>query len=258
MLVHVLDHDDRTIDHRADRDCDSSERHDVRTDAHGAHGDECDQDANRQGDDRDQRRARVQQEHDAYDRHDDGFLQQLAAEILDRTVDQIAPIVDRAHDDSGRKSLGRLCELGLDARNRRERIFSEAHDDDAADRVASAVQIGHAAPNCRADTHAPELGDAHWCTCGGCTDDDILDVGDRFEVAKSPHHVLALGQLHHHRADIAVGALNGTHDARNRNAVREELGRVDVHLILLFESTHAGNFGDARHGRQRVAEIPVL
>src|SRR3546814_3834952 len=40
MLVHVLDHHDRGIDHRTDGDRDTAERHDVGTDALRSHHDE--------------------------------------------------------------------------------------------------------------------------------------------------------------------------------------------------------------------------
>ena len=62
MLVRVLDHDDRRVDHRADRDGDAAQAHDVGVDAEQAHRDERDQHADRQHDDRDQRASHVHQE----------------------------------------------------------------------------------------------------------------------------------------------------------------------------------------------------
>ena len=52
--------------------------------------------------------------------------------------------------------------------------------------------------------------------------------------------------------------LDGAHHARDRNAVREQLRRIDVDLILLLESADARDLRHARHGGERVAEIPVL
>ncbi len=62
MLVRVLHHHDRGIDHRADRDGDSAQRHDVGVDPLDAHDDERRQHAERERDDRHQRRTRVPQE----------------------------------------------------------------------------------------------------------------------------------------------------------------------------------------------------
>ena len=71
MLVHVLDHHDRRVDHRADRDRDAAERHDVRADADHPHRDERDEDPEGQREDRHQGGAGVQQEDDAHQRHDE-------------------------------------------------------------------------------------------------------------------------------------------------------------------------------------------
>jgi hypothetical protein len=77
MLVHVLDHDDRRIHHRADGDGDPAERHDVGVDTLPAHDDERDEDADGQRHDGDQRRAQVEQEDGADQRDDEELLQEL-------------------------------------------------------------------------------------------------------------------------------------------------------------------------------------
>ena len=43
MLVRVLDHDDRGVDHGADRDCDTAEAHDVGAEAQQIHAEISDQ-----------------------------------------------------------------------------------------------------------------------------------------------------------------------------------------------------------------------
>jgi hypothetical protein len=58
LLVSVLDHDDRGVDHRADRDRDAAERHDVGVDALVVHDDEGREHAERQRDDRDEAERR--------------------------------------------------------------------------------------------------------------------------------------------------------------------------------------------------------
>ena len=70
----ILDHDDGAVDHGPDRNRDTSEAHDVRTDAERLHSGESHQNADRQHDDRDQSTTHVQQEDDADERDDDAFL----------------------------------------------------------------------------------------------------------------------------------------------------------------------------------------
>ncbi len=62
VLVRVLDHHHRGIDHRADRNRDATQRHDVGVHALVVHDDEGHQHTERQRNDGDQRRAQVEQE----------------------------------------------------------------------------------------------------------------------------------------------------------------------------------------------------
>ena len=107
MLVGVLDHDDRGIDHGADRDGDAAEAHDVRADAEQLHAAIGDQHADRQHEDGDQRAAHMQQEHDADERDDQALLDQRALERLDGAVDQVGAVVDRLDLDALRAGSAR-------------------------------------------------------------------------------------------------------------------------------------------------------
>jgi hypothetical protein len=62
MLVRVLDHYDGSVDHRADRDGDPAQAHDVGAEAEQLHHAESHQDADRQHQDCNQRAAHMQQE----------------------------------------------------------------------------------------------------------------------------------------------------------------------------------------------------
>jgi hypothetical protein len=258
VLVHVLDHHDRRVDHLADGDGDPAERHDVGADAQPPQPDERHEHADREHDDRHERRAHVQQEGHADDRDDDGLLGQRAPERADRALDQPAPVVDGAHHHARREPALDLREARLDALDGRQRVLPHAHDDDPADRVAAPVQIGEAAAHRGAHARAREVGHADGRAGRRRADDHLLDVADRLEVAEPAHHVLALGELHHHRADVGVGVLDGAHDGGDGHAVGLQLGRVDVHLVLLLEAADARHLGDAGDGRERVAQVPVL
>lgn len=65
LLVGVLDHDDRRVHHGADGDRDASKGHDVGGQPQGMHGDEREQDRNRERDDCHQGRANVPEEDEA-------------------------------------------------------------------------------------------------------------------------------------------------------------------------------------------------
>ena len=76
MLVRVLDHDHRRIDHRADGNGDSPEGHDVGVDALPIHDCERGEDAERQADDGHERGTQVEQKKRTDQRDDDEFLDQ--------------------------------------------------------------------------------------------------------------------------------------------------------------------------------------
>ncbi len=69
MFVCVLDKHNWPIDHRTNRDCNSSKRHDVGIDPLQAHGYERHEDANRKRNNSYHRRAQVQEKHRANDRY---------------------------------------------------------------------------------------------------------------------------------------------------------------------------------------------
>src|SRR6476660_7358047 len=96
MLVHVLDHHDRRVDHRTYRDRDSTERHDVGAHANCPHRDERDEDSDRKCKYRNECRARVHQEDETYERDNDAFLEQFFPQRTNRLMNEIAPVIDRS------------------------------------------------------------------------------------------------------------------------------------------------------------------
>ena len=112
MLVRVLDHHDRRIDHRAERDRDAAEAHDVGADAERVHPGEGHQHADRQGQDRHQRAADMQQEDDADRGDDQALLEQGVLERVDRAVDQLRAVIDRLDRHALGQARLQLVELG--------------------------------------------------------------------------------------------------------------------------------------------------
>ena len=120
------------------------------------HGDERHQDADRQREDRHQRRARVQQEHDAHERDDDALLEQLARSVsIARSIRSLRSYTGRSTTPGGKTRLY-LREARLHVLDGRERVLAEPHHHDAAHGVAPPVELGDAAPHRRAPrTRAP-------------------------------------------------------------------------------------------------------
>ena len=162
LLVRVLDHHHRRIDHRPDRNGDPAQGHDIGVDALVDHDDKRGEDPQRQRDDSHERRAQMKQEYGADDGDHDEFLEQFFLQILDRALDEIGSIISRHHFNPGGETRFKFCELGLHRCDRRQRVLARTHDDDAASHLAFAVQLGdptthfwtHLHPRHVAQTHA--------------------------------------------------------------------------------------------------------
>ena len=156
MLVRVLDHHHGGIDHGADGDGDPAERHDVGIDALVAHDDEGHQDAQGQGDDRNQRRAQVPEKDQANQGNHHELFQQFVAEVVDGTVDQLRTIIGSDHFDAGGQAGFQAVQLGLHGSDGVPGILAGAQDDHATDHFTLAVQFGDTA------THLwPQLNGGH-------------------------------------------------------------------------------------------------
>ena len=81
----------------------------------------------------------MKQKDDAHQGDDEALLKQLATEIVDGPLDQVAPVVDRRQDNASGEALLDLRDLGLDACDGGEGILAKPHDHDAAHRVAPPV-----------------------------------------------------------------------------------------------------------------------
>jgi hypothetical protein len=93
--MHILDHDDRRIDHCTDGDGNAAEAHDVRAQPEHVHADVGHQHPERQRDDGNEGTSDMEQKHDADERDDDTLLDQRALECFDRAVDELRAVIDR-------------------------------------------------------------------------------------------------------------------------------------------------------------------
>ena len=102
FFVGLLHHHDGRIHHGADGDGDAAQRHDVGAHARRAHGQECNQDGNRNGHNGDHGAGDVPEEDQDHERDDAQFLQQRLFQVVDRCQDQLRAVVGRDHFDARR------------------------------------------------------------------------------------------------------------------------------------------------------------
>ena len=110
------------------------------------HRGEGHQHADREHEDRDQRAAHMQQEHDADQRNDGAFLDEGVPQVLDRGMDQRRAVIDRLNLHALRQAAGKLGKPLFHVVDHVERVGAEALQHDAARDFALAIELGEAAP----------------------------------------------------------------------------------------------------------------
>src|SRR5205085_3278428 len=94
---------------------------------------------------RDQRAARMQQKHGAYERDDDALLDQRLPQSGDGPQDQFRAVVDWFYRDPFREARQQFGDARLHVADRGQCIGAVAFDDDPADRLAGPVELADTA-----------------------------------------------------------------------------------------------------------------
>src|ERR1700720_1087725 len=147
MSVPVLNHYNRGVHQDSNRQRQAAERHDVGTYVQVIHRYESHRDCNWQCDDRNQRRAEMEEKDDDYEADDDGLFHEVALQGLDGFLDQTGAVVAR-HDFHARGERGfDLRELLFHPVDYRQGVQAVAHHHNAAHGFSIALPFDHAFPH---------------------------------------------------------------------------------------------------------------
>ena len=215
------------------------------------------QHADRQHQDRDQRAANVQQEHDAHQCDDDALLQQRVLERVDGGVDQVGAVVDRHDLDRFRQAARDLRKALLDVLNHVQRIDAKTLQHDAAGDLALAVELGNAAALVRPQFDAGDVPEQHRRAVTGL-EHDIAEVVDAPQIALAADDVFELGQFDGAAADIGIAGADRVAHLRHGDAEIAHALRIENDVVLPHEAADAGDLGDALRLGQREFQVPVL
>ena len=196
FLVRLLDHNDRSVHHRADGDRHSTEGHDVRGHARHLNWDEGQDDGYGNGDDRDNGTREMPQEDKYHEADNDQFFQQRVFQVFDRPIDQVRAVV-RGHDlQSFWQRRFNFRDFFLNSLDDLLRVFAKAHDDNTADGFAFAVDFRNATPDVRAECHGSYIPHQHRCASLRIHHKrNACNVIQRLDVSTSPHHVFTASLL---------------------------------------------------------------
>ena len=175
--------------------------------------------------DGDDRRRNVPEEDQDDQADDDDFQQQFFFERVDGPLDQRRAVVGGDDLDAlGQRRLD-LFQLLLDPLDDVQGVLAGPHDDDAAHRVAFAVEVGDAAADFRSQGDGAEVLDQDRRSLLVRSDDDLFDVLHALGVAPPADHVLRAGELDQPPAHVVVAVANRLDDGRDRDVEGQQLRR---------------------------------
>ena len=248
----VLNHHDGGIDHRSHRNGDPAQRHDVGVEPLEMHHDKGEAQAERQGDNRYQRRAHVPQEQGADQRHDDKLFQQLVAEVVDGAVDKLAAVVGGDHFHPFRQAALQRRQLRFDRGDHFAGVLAGAQDHHAAGHFAFAVKLGDSAAHLRANLYPRDVAEINRHAVIPGFQHDIFEVVERLQVAAGAHHIFGFRQFDGRAARLLVRGVQRRFHLAEADAVLGQLHRVDDNLVLLDHTAHRRHFRDVRNGFQLI------
>ena len=252
----VLDQHHRPVHHHPRADGQTGQRHQVGRDAELLHQDERNQHRQWQGDDHDDGRAEFAEEQEQDDRYQDGTLDQRTLRRPQRLLDQFGAVVVRHQRHALGQCRLRHGQLGLHGVHDGLRVlvdpcqrdaqhgFLAVFGDGAEARCRRLLDLSHVA---HVDRRAVALGD-----------DNAGDVLRSAHQPQAAHEVLLGAQVDRLAAHLLVVRREALHHLLERQAVLDELARVDLHLVLFLMAAPGHDVVDARRGAQDQPHGPVM
>ena len=150
-FMRILDHDDSGIDHRPDGNRNAAQRHNIGVQSLKVHDNKSNTQPQRQRNNRHQRRAHMPEKQRTDYRHHNKLFQQLAAEVVDGAVNELAAIVCCNYLHAFRQTTFQRFQFVFHGGDHFSGVFAGAQDHHPARHFAFAAQFGNAPAHLRAN-----------------------------------------------------------------------------------------------------------
>src|SRR6266700_1110182 len=175
VAIDVFDHHHRRIDHHANADRQTAQRHKVRRQSCVPHQDERYQHAEgncRRGD---ERAAKIAEQQHQDNQHQGSAFDERLNHSVHAVIDQLGLIIKINHGHTRRQRLVDLDDLFLDALDYLFGVFVDSLEDNPGDDFTLTVFGDRALTNLVADFDRADVADANWRSAAGI-EDDVLNV----------------------------------------------------------------------------------
>ena len=200
----------------------------------------------------------MEQEGGADQHDDDEFLPQLVPQIFDGAKNEAGPVVGGHDLHARRQAAAKIVQLLLDRVDGRQRVLAPAHDDDAADGLALAVEFADAPAKLRPHADLRHVLEQHGHAAGTGLERDGPKIVDALDIPGRPDHVFGFRQFDHRAAGLLVAPLDRLADPLQGQAVGPERVGIDHHLVLPNHAADGRHLRHAGHRLQLVLQEPVL
>ncbi len=141
--------------------------------------------------------------------------------------------------------------------NHRRGVGAEQLDGHSSDDLALTIARLQSAPDGSADFHLGDIAQIDGTSVFGFHHNGVEVVDARCQPDGADDQFLRIffDEL---RTDIEVVRLDPVDDFVKRQVIAQQIGRIDIHMILLFVSTDAEHLGDAGNGLEVELDDPVL
>src|SRR5207248_2029024 len=133
----------------------------------------------------------------------DAFFDQLAPQRGDRILDQLAAVIGWHDVHARRQRRFDFFDLLFDAVDNRERVFAVTHHNNAADGLAFAVHLRHAAPKISPEMNCADVFDIDRYAFVDFQG-DVLDICDTLDVSMAAHEIFDGGDFEGFAANICI------------------------------------------------------
>ena len=201
----------------------------------------------------------MEQEDDNHQSYDDALFDELALQVFDRSGNQFATVIGRYNLHPFRQAAFEFLQLQFDPVDGFQGVLARAHDNDAADNFSFTIKFGDTATHLGTDPDISQIPDPDRCSFRGRHDHNVGQVLHGSDITSGgAHHEFRFPHFDGTTANIEIGVADRHHQLRHRNVIGEQPVGINGHLILLDETTEAGNFRHPFHRGQLVAQVPVL
>ncbi len=178
-LMGVFNHHNCSIHHRPDGNGNSPKRHDIGVQSLEMHHDKRDTQSQRQGNNRHQRRTQMPQEKGAHQRNDDKLFQQLIAQVINGTIDELTAIVCCNYLYAFRQAAFQRVEFSFNGGDNLTRIFTGTQDNHPARHFTFTVEFSDPTAHFRPNLYARNITQVNRHSVGPCFQDDVVEIIQR-------------------------------------------------------------------------------